>query len=49
MLVWDDEPGKHLSLPVPFGCTLADLPVEAQKALDALTAETAALVLHSAE
>jgi len=49
VLVWDDVPDKHLSLPVPFGCTLSDLPAEADKALRALSAETATLVLHSAD
>ena len=49
VLVWDAEPDKRLSLPVPFGCTLADLPTEADKALLALSAETATLVLHSAD
>lgn len=47
-LVWDDEADKSLSLPVPFGCALEDLPVEAEKALRALSAETAVLGVRSA-
>ena len=46
-LVWDDEADKRLSLPVPFGCSLEDLPAEADKAVRALSAETAALVIKS--
>ena len=46
-LVWDDEADKRLSLPVPFGCSFADLPAETDKALRALSAETAALVIKS--
>ncbi|GLQ09828.1 hypothetical protein GCM10007913_17600 [Devosia yakushimensis] len=49
LLVWDDEPDKRLSLPVPFGCSLEDLPGEADKAVRALSAETAALVIKSVE
>ncbi len=48
-LVWDDEADKRLSLPVPFGCSFADLPAETDKAVKALSAETAALVIKSAE
>lgn len=47
LLVWDDEPDKRLSLPVPFGCSIEDLPAEAEKAVKALSAETAALVIKS--
>lgn len=46
-LVWDDEADKRLSLPVPFGCSLEDLPAEADKAVRALSAETAALMIKS--
>ncbi|UXN73020.1 hypothetical protein N8D56_18535 [Devosia sp. A8/3-2] len=48
-LVWDDEADKRLSLPVPFGCSFEDLPVETAKAVQALSAETAALVIKSVE
>jgi hypothetical protein len=48
VLVWDDEADKRLHLPVPFGCALADLPAEADKALRELAAETAVLTLRSA-
>ena len=30
-LVWDDEADKRLSLPVPFGCSFADLPAETDR------------------
>lgn len=48
-LVWDDEADKRLSLPVPFGCKFEDLPAETEKAVKALSAETAALAIKSAE
>lgn len=46
-VVWDDEADKSLSLPVPFGCSLEDLPAEAEKAVRALSVETAGLVVRS--
>ncbi len=48
ILVWDNEPDRRLFLPVPFGCSFADLPAEAEKALRALAAETATMTLHPA-
>jgi len=32
-LAWDGVNDKRLTLNVPFGCTLADLPKEAERAL----------------
>ncbi|KFC69978.1 hypothetical protein FF80_01179 [Devosia sp. LC5] len=49
LLVWDDEADKRLSLPVPFGCSFEDLPAETDKAVRALSAETAALVIKPTE
>jgi hypothetical protein len=42
-LVWDDDPEKRVALPVPFGCDLHGVRSEAEKALRALSAETATL------
>ena len=47
MLVWAEEPDKRLGLPVPFGCTLDDLPAEAEKAVRALSTELASIELNS--
>ena len=38
---WKNDPEKHLSLDVPFECTLDRLPKEARKALEALSDELA--------
>ena len=46
ILVWDDDPERRLFLPVPFGCSFADLPREAEAALRALAIETAGMALH---
>ncbi|GEP09667.1 hypothetical protein [Methylobacterium gnaphalii] len=46
-LVWTQDPEKSVALPVPFGCSLDDVRDEAEKALRALSAETAALVVGS--
>lgn len=48
VVVWDGAPDRHLFLPVPFGCSLADLPAEAETALRTLAAETASLKLRPA-
>lgn len=47
-LVWDDDPEKRVALPVPFGCSLDDVRIEAEKALRALSAETATISVNSA-
>ena len=44
-LVWDDDPEKQVALPVPFGCALDRVQAEAEKAVRALSAETAAIVV----
>jgi hypothetical protein len=46
---WDDNAEKHLSLPVPFGCGLDDLPREPEKAVRELAAEAAALQIQPAD
>jgi hypothetical protein len=48
VLVWDDDAEKRLALPVPFGCPIADLPAEADKALRALGVEIGDMRLNSA-
>ena len=47
-LVWDNDPEKRVALPVPFGCGLADVRTEAEKALRALSAETATTSVNPA-
>jgi hypothetical protein len=47
-LVWDDDPEKRVALPVPFGCGLDRVQAEAEKAVRALSAETAAIAVKSA-
>ena len=39
-MVWDDDPEKRVALPVPYGCGLDRVQVEAEKAMRALSAET---------
>ena len=48
-MVWDDDPEKRVGLPVPFGCSLDEVRTEAEKALRALSAETATLSVNSAQ
>ena len=47
-LVWDDDPEKRVALPVPFGCGLDLIQVEAERAIRALSAETATIAVKSA-
>ena len=47
-LVWDDDPEKRVALPVPFGCALDHVQAEAEKAIRALSAETAVISVNSA-
>lgn len=42
-LKWTDDPEKGVALPVPFGCGLDEVRDEAEKALRALSAETASI------
>jgi len=46
VIIWDDDPTKHLSLPVKFGCTFEELPAAADAAVKALSREVAELTLH---
>ena len=45
-LVWDDDLEKRVALPVPFGCALDDLQVEAEQALRGLSAEIATISVN---
>lgn len=45
-LVWDDDPEKAVSLPVPFGCGLDAVQAEAEKAMRGLSAETATIAIN---
>ena len=42
-MVWDTDPEKKVGLPVPFGCSLADVHSEAEKALRDLSVEIATI------
>lgn len=44
-LAWMNDPEKNVALPVPFGCSLDDVRDEAEKALRALSDETATLAV----
>lgn len=46
-LVWVDDPEKTVALPVSFGCPLDEIHAEAEKALRALSDETARLTVAS--
>ena len=46
-LIWVDDPEKRVALPVPFGCSLDELQSEAEKAMRALSAETATISVQS--
>lgn len=46
-LVWLNDPEKRIALPVPYGCTLEAVRDEAEKALRALSAETASLAVKA--
>ena len=48
-LVWDNDLEKRVALPVPYGCSLADVRTEAEKALRALSAETATTSVNPAQ
>ncbi len=45
-LMWDDDPEKAVSLPVPFGCSLDRVQAEAETALRGLSAETATIAIN---
>jgi hypothetical protein len=42
-MVWDDDPEKRVALYVPYGCGLDRVQDEAEKAMRALSTETASL------
>lgn len=48
-LVWESDPEKRVALPVPFGCSLEALRDEAEKALRALSSDTATLAVKAAD
>lgn len=48
-LEWDDDSGKRLFLPVPFGVSFNDLHAEAEKALRAAAAEHASIAVNMPE
>ncbi|MCW6507972.1 hypothetical protein [Lichenifustis flavocetrariae] len=48
-MVWDGDPDKSVVLPIPFGCSLDDMPRESEAALRALSADTATIGVRSIE
>jgi hypothetical protein len=44
-VVWGNDPEKRLGLPVPFGCSLDDLQVEAEKAMRELSGVAATIAV----
>jgi hypothetical protein len=42
-LVWESDPSQSLGLEVPFGCSLEQLPAEAERAVRALSTELASI------
>ncbi len=42
-LVWESDPSKSLGLEVVFGCSLEQLPAEAERAVRALSTELASI------
>ena len=49
VLVWNDDPAKQVSLPVPFGCSLETIQAEAEQAMRDLSAETSTVAVHLAK
>ncbi len=45
-LVWESNPSQALGLEVPFGCSLEQLPVEAERAVRALSIELASIAVN---
>ena len=45
-LVWESNPSQSLGLEVPFGCSLEQLPVEAERAVRALSTELASISVN---
>jgi len=45
-VVWGNDPEKRLGLPVPYGCSLDDLQVKAQKAVRELSGITATIAVE---
>lgn len=45
-LVWESDPAKSLGLEVPFGCSLEQLPAEAERAVRALSTELASISVN---
>jgi hypothetical protein len=48
-VVWENDPEKHLGLPVPLDCTLEQLKAETEKAVRALADELASATVKGPE
>lgn len=48
-VVWENDPEKHLGLPVPHDCTLDQLKGETEKSLRALTEDLASATVKGLE
>jgi hypothetical protein len=47
-MTWDTDAEKKVGLPVSYGCSLEDVRAEAERALRALSTETATLIVKLA-
>ena len=45
-LVWESDSSQVLGLEVPFGCSLEQLPAEAERAVRALSTELASITVN---
>ncbi|WP_291868143.1 hypothetical protein [Bradyrhizobium sp.] len=45
-LVWESDSSQSLGLEVPFGCSLEQLPAEAERAVRALSTELASIPVN---
>jgi hypothetical protein len=45
-LVWESDPSQSLGLEVTFGCSLEQLPAEAERAVRALSTELASISVN---
>jgi len=45
-LVWESDSSQVLGLEVPFGCSLEQLPAEAERAVRALSTELASIIVN---
>ncbi len=49
ILVWNDDPEKKISVPIPFGCPFDSTRQEAEKAVRDLANEMMTIAVHDGE